>query len=203
MDSDSISGTDIFSGTGVNCPLLTGVLETSINVQSPGTYKIAFANPSNIKVTVTVNGVSNSAEGNVEFEVADANTTVAIGVESADKINGFSFDKAELVIVVDFDVIRTELKTNLDAIVPLVLPEGDDKRAEAIPLWNQYNGENGLDVQWKALDADVAKVVYVDAATDLKVYNQFRLWETPNTIQKAINALKPTVETYTPFPNIC
>lgn len=191
-----ISGGDIFSGTGVNCPFITGVLESSIDVQNPGTYRIAFTNPSNIKVTVTVNGVTKSAEGNVEFEVAEANTTVAIRVESADKINGFSFDKAELEIVVDFDAIRTELKTNLDAILPKSLPEGDDKRVEAIPLWNQYNGENGLNARWNALDADVAKISYVDAATDLKVYNEFRLWETPNTIQVAIDALKPTVETY-------
>ncbi len=187
---------NIFNGTGVNCPMMGGVLNTSLTVQNPGTYKIAFTNPANIKVSVTVNGKTVEAEGNVEFEVTEANTTVALKVESADKINGFSFEKAELVVVVNFDEIRTSLEGNLNAINPIALPELDTERAAAKSLWSQYNGEDGLKAQWDALAANVAKVTYNDAATDLKVYNEFQLWKTPNAIQAAIDALKPTVETY-------
>ena len=195
-DQSGVSGVNIFNGTGVNCPMMGGVLNTSLTVQNPGTYKIAFTNPANIKVSVTVNGKTVEAEGNVEFEVTEANTTVALKVESADKINGFSFEKAELVVVVNFDEIRTTLEGNLNAINPIALPELDTERDAAKSLWSQYNGDNGLKAQWDALAANVAKVTYVDAATDLKVYNEFQLWKTPNTIQAAIDALKPTVETY-------
>lgn len=188
-----VTGSDpIFNGTGLSCPLTGGVLTTTVAKKlNPGNYKIEFTNPDNIKVEVkagdTVLG-STLTDGAVAFEVTATGTEITVSVQSADQINGFGFEKAGLVLDVNFAEIQTALNENLAAVLPVEIAPEDD-RAEAEALRNTYAELKG---RYDALAAAVAEL----NTESIGIYNKYQLWADPNVIQQGIDQIKASVEEY-------
>lgn len=188
-----VTGSDpIFNGTGLSCPLTGGVLTTTVAKKlNPGNYKIEFTNPDNIKVEVkagdTVLG-STLTDGAVAFEVTATGTEITVSVQSADQINGFGFEKAGLVLDVNFAEIQTALNENLAAVLPVEIAPEDD-RAEAEALRNTYAELKG---RYDALAAAVAEL----NTESIGIYNKYQLWADPNVIQQGIDQIKTSVEEY-------
>lgn len=188
-----VTGSDpIFNGTGLSCPLTGGVLTTTVAQKlNPGNYKIEFTNPDNIKVEVkagdTVLG-STLTDGAVAFEVTATGTEITVSVQSADQINGFGFEKAELVLDVNFAEIQTALNENLAAVLPVEIAPEDD-RAEAEALRKTYAELKG---RYDALAAAVAEL----NTESIGIYNKYQLWADPNVIQQGIDQIKASVEEY-------
>lgn len=187
-DQTGITGdTSVFDGTGINCPVGTGILTKDLGKLNPGTYKVSFVNAENLDVTVTLEGQTVNTKGDVEFTVTAENTPVTLRITSADG-KAFSFSSADLVLLISFADIQAQLDTALDEIVINEVVEGDN-RPEAAALRTEYTTLTG---NKDAIGTDIAKL---DNET-LDIYNEFRLWADPNKIQEGINALKAEVEAY-------
>lgn len=187
-----VTGEDpIFNQNGVTCPFTTGVITTQLADLNPGKYKITFGTSTNLKVEVK-NGntvISTVAEnGEVTFTL-DAVTTVTVVISSGDQINGFSFTNAKLVIDIEFRELQKALNDALGQLQLASVTEGD-LREDAVKELAAAKAD--LEKQIAAIQKDIDAL---DNET-LEVYNEYKLWEDPNMIAKAISALDPKVKDY-------
>lgn len=187
-----VTGEDpIFNQNGVTCPFTTGVITTQLADLNPGNYKITFGTSTNLKVEVK-NGnsvISTVAEnGEVTFTL-DAVTSVTVVISSGDQINGFSFTNAKLVIDIEFRDLQKALNDALGQLQLASVTEGD-LREDVVKELNAAKAD--LEKQIAAIQKDIDAL---DNET-LEVYNEYKLWEDPNMIAKAISALDPKVKDY-------
>ena len=189
-----VTGEDpIFNQNGVNCPFTTGVITTQLADLNPGKYLITFGESTNIKVEVKEGDqvISTVKDGVVSFDLSEktGTTTVTVVISSGDQINGFSFTNAKLVIDIEFSELQKALNDALGDLKLESVTEGD-LREDVVKELNAAKAD--LEKQIAAIQKDIDAL---DNET-LEVYNEYKLWEDPNMIAKAISALDPKVKDY-------
>lgn len=189
-----VTGEDpIFNQNGVNCPFTTGVITTELKDLNPGKYLITFGESTNIKVEVKEGDqvISTVKDGVVSFDLSEktGTTTVTVVISSGDQINGFSFTNAKLVIDIEFSELQKALNDALGELQLESVTEGDLRKDVVDEL---AAAKADLEKQKTEIQEDIDAL---DNET-LEVYNEYKLWQDPNMIAKAISELDPKVKDY-------
>lgn len=198
-DGSAMGNSLVVGTTTVQVGAGMGNLALDQTVQLPaGTYWMRVESSDNVKVNVTGATVSDAkAPESEEYEyllgftvAGEGKVDVTIKISSADGMNGYSFDNAEIVLDFDKDKAVADMQAALDALTELGTVDTD-----------REDIKDELDAKKAELEGEIADVqTQIDdlkeANEDFETYEKYGFNKPTNDIQAAINALTTAVDEY-------